>query len=336
MTPDASASFIETIFLQDWLGKPAWVWMVFIGIIITLLVLDLGVFHRKSRAVSVRESLVMSAWYIAIGVGYGFWVWYALGADQGMAYLTGFAVEKALALDNVFVIAMIFESFAVKPEQQHRVLFWGIIGVIVLRAIMIAAGAAVVTEFAWVLTIFALLLIATGIKMLVSGGEGSQKLATALIAWLKRRFPVVEHAAGDAFFVRAPSPADQRQRWYMTPLFLALLAVELADLVFAIDSVPAIFAITTDPFIIYTSNIFAILGLRSLYFALAAMRSRFHHLGTALAVVLVFIGGKIIVADLLGIEKVPAALSLGVTVAILTAGIVASLVTSRPATKSPN
>jgi tellurite resistance protein TerC len=266
----------------------------------------------------------MSAGYIALGLAFGAWVWWSLGAGAGMAYLTGFAVEKALAMDNVFVIAMIFGYFAVPRAYQHRVLFWGILGVIVLRAIMIGAGAAIVAQASWVLYLFAAFLIATGVKMLLAADKSYDIGSNRLLKWVQRRCKVTPTLHGERFFVRQ-SDAQGRRRWYMTPLFLALITIEVADVVFAVDSVPAIFAITTDPFIVYTSNIFAILGLRALYFALAAMVDRFHYLKYALAAVLVFIGGKIFAADMLGLAKIPPTVSLGVTVALLAAGIGYSL-----------
>jgi tellurite resistance protein TerC len=212
----------------------------------------------------------------------------------------------------------------VPREYQHRVLVWGIVGVIVLRGLMIAAGAALVAEFSWVLHVFAAFLIFTGVKMLFITSHDPDIANNPLLRFLRRRLRVTGDVRGHHFFVHEEG-ADGRRRWWVTPLFIALVMVETADLVFAVDSVPAIFAITTDPYIIYTSNIFAILGLRALYFALAAIIHRFHHLQTAMALVLVFIGGKVFAADLLGIDKVPAAVSLGVTVALLAGGVVASL-----------
>jgi tellurite resistance protein TerC len=296
-------------------------WLAFLGIVIALLVLDLGVLHRKHHEIGVRESLLMSAFYITLGIAFGGFVWWYLGPDAGMNYLTGFAVEKALAMDNVFVIAMIFSFFAVPRIYQHRVLFWGILGVIGLRAIMIGFGAAVISEFAWVLYIFAAFLIATGVKMLIFSDTEYDIAKNPVLRFVRRRFNVTDEHHGERFFVRKPHPKTGRLAWFMTPLFMALVLIEIADVIFAVDSVPAIFAITTDPFIVYTSNIFAILGLRALYFALAAMVHRFHYLKYALAFVLIFIGSKIFVADMLGLAKIPAPVSLGVTFAILAAGV---------------
>jgi tellurite resistance protein TerC len=320
---DPNLPHIAFLF-ADVMGKPAWMWLGFLGIVATLLAFDLGVLHRKSHAIGIAESLKMSAFYIALGLAFGGWVWWSLGATSGMAYLTGFAVEKALAMDNVFVIAMIFSYFAVPRAYQHRVLFWGILGVILLRALMIGAGAAIISEAHWVLYLFAAFLIVTGIKMLFAADKEYDLGSNKLLKWVRWRCNVTANLHGERFFVRQADEAGRR-RWFMTPLFLALITIEIADVVFAVDSVPAIFAITTDPFIVYTSNIFAILGLRALYFALAAMVERFHYLKYALAAVLVFIGGKIFAADMLGLAKIPAVLSLGVTVALLGAGVGYSL-----------
>ncbi|MDP2803296.1 MAG: TerC family protein [Phreatobacter sp.] len=319
---------LSDFLFSVWLTKPVWMWLAFITIVIVLLVLDLGVLHKGHREIETKESLLLSAFYITLGVAFGAWVWWALGAESGMNYLTGFAVEKALAMDNVFVIAMIFSFFAVPRKYQHRVLFWGIIGVIVLRAIMIGIGAAVVSQFSWVLSVFAVFLIATGVKMLVFK-EGETDISTnPVLTFMRRRFNVTDRHHEEKFFVKLPdpkSPESGRTVWFMTPLFMALVLIEIADVIFAVDSVPAIFAITTDPFIVYTSNIFAILGLRALYFALAAMVHRFHYLKTALALVLIFIGSKVFAADLLGIDKVPPALSLAVTFGLLAGGVLYSL-----------
>ncbi|GLK50094.1 transporter [Brevundimonas intermedia] len=311
--------------LAEWLGKPAWMWLGFMGVVAALLALDLGVLHRKDHEIGVRESLALSAMYIAIGIGFGGFVWWELGQQKALEYVTGFAIEKSLAMDNVFVIAMIFGAFSIPRLYQHRVLFWGILGVIVLRAIMIAAGAALVSRYEWVLYVFAAFLIFTGVKMFTARHESEQDIAdNRILAWLRRHLPVTERLHGHAFFVRQPNAAG-RISLHATPLFLALVMIEFADLVFAVDSVPAIFAITTDPYIVYTSNIFAILGLRALYFALAAVIHRFAYLKQALAVLLIFIGGKVIVAPLMGLEKVPPAMSLGVTAVILAAGVAYSL-----------
>jgi tellurite resistance protein TerC len=310
--------------LLDFLGKPVWMWAAFLGVVVALLVFDLGVLHRDNHVIGVNESLLMSAGYVAIGLLFGVWVWSELGSELGMAYMTGFVVEKTLAMDNVFVIAMIFAYFAIPQQYQHRVLFWGILGVILLRAVMIAGGATLVSQFSWVLYIFAAFLIFTGIKMYMMADKKFDVGANPLVGWMKRRLNVTDTHHGENFFVRQPDKTG-KMALFVTPLFLALVMIEFADLIFAIDSVPAIFAITTDPYIVYTSNIFAILGLRALYFALSAMIDRFHYLKYALSALLIFIGSKIFIADLAGLDKFPHMLSLGITFLILAAGIAYSL-----------
>jgi tellurite resistance protein TerC len=296
-------------------------WLSFVAIVATLLALDLGVLHRKQREIGVTESLVLTAVYMSLGLTFGAWVWWYLGEESGLQFVTGFVIEKSLAMDNVFVIAMIFTYFAIPRRYQHRVLFWGILGVIVLRAIMIGLGTTLVQQFGWVLYLFAAFLILTGVKMWMTADKDYDLGSSVALRFIKKHLPVTEKLHGARFFVRQADEKTGRTRVFVTPLFLALAMVEIVDVVFAVDSVPAIFAITTDPFIVYTSNIFAILGLRALYFALAAMVHRFHYLKYALAVLLVFIGSKIFVADLLGLAKFPPEVSLSITFAILAAGV---------------
>ncbi len=289
-----------------------------------LLAFDLGVLHRKGREIGARESILLSGFYIALGLGFGGLIALQLGRDAGLEYVTAFVVEKSLAVDNLFVIATIFTFLAIPRAYQHRVLFWGVLGVIVLRAIMIGVGATLVSEFEWVLYLFAVFLILTGIKMFL-GKEGNEAPKDSrILAFLRRHTRVTDKLHGNHFFVRQPD-ATGRAVLHATPLFLALAVIEVADIVFAVDSVPAVFAITTDPYLVYTSNIFAILGLRALYFGLAAVMHRFAYLKTALAILLVFVGAKIFVADLLGWEKVPAEWSLSITFAILGGGILYSM-----------
>lgn len=313
------------ILTSIFLGQPLWMWLGFLGVVGLLLAFDLGVLHRDGHEIEVRESLMLSGFYIALGLAFSGFVWWQLGAQSSLEYLTGFVVEKSLAMDNVFVIAMIFGYLAIPRHLQHRVLFWGVLGVIILRAIMIGFGATVVSEFGWLLYVFAAFLIFTGIRMIMPGHGETDLSKNPVLVFMKRRFRVTEQLHGDKFFVRQADPQTGRLVRYMTPLFLALVMIEIADVIFAVDSVPAIFAITTDPYIVYTSNIFAILGLRALYFALAAILHRFAYLKQALAVLLVFIGSKIFVADLLGWEKFPAEWSLGITFVILASGIGYSL-----------
>jgi tellurite resistance protein TerC len=311
------------------LGKAAWIWLLFAGVVVTLLALDLGVLHKADREIGVNESLMLSAGYIGIALLFGAWVWWYLGSVSGVEYFTGFLIEKSLSMDNVFVIALIFSYFAIPREYQHRVLFWGILGVIVLRAILIALGAALVSEFSWVLYLFGAFLVATGIKMWVIAEHMPDIGNNPLLRFLRKHLRVTPQLHGNAFFVRRPVAEQGPTVLWATPLFLALCLVEFVDLVFAVDSVPAIFAITTDPFIVYTSNIFAILGLRALYFALAAMIHRFKYLKYALALVLVFIGTKIFLVGIVG--KFPPELSLGVTFGLIAGGVAFSMWKTRAA-----
>jgi tellurite resistance protein TerC len=295
--------------------KPIWAWAVFFAIVLSLLILDLGVFHKKQRDIGVKESLVMSGFYITIAMLFGIWVWYA----------TGFLVEKSLSLDNIFVISLIFNYFNIPNRYQHRVLFWGILGVIILRAIMIGLGAQLVHRFEWILYVFAAFLILTGIKMFFASDDNAEFKENFLLRFMRKHFSITQELHGQKFFVRLVDPVTSRKKLFMTPLFLALVLVEFADVVFAVDSIPAIFTITTDTYIVYTSNIFAILGLRALYFALAAILDKFHYLKYSLAAVLVFIGSKVFLTDFFGLTKFPPSVSLGVTFSLLLVGVVYSL-----------
>jgi tellurite resistance protein TerC len=312
----------------DLFGTAAWIWLVFAALVVALLAFDLGVLHKDDHAIGIGESLLLSAGYIGAALAFGAWVWWMKGAGSGIEYFTGFLIEKSLSMDNVFVIALIFGYFAIPPQYQHRVLFWGILGVIVLRAILIGLGATLVSQFSWILYLFGAFLVVTGIKMWWLAEHQPDIANNPLLKLLRRRLSVTPELRGNAFFVREVDPATGRLLRYATPLFLALCLVEAVDLVFAVDSVPAIFAITTDPFIVYTSNIFAILGLRALYFALAAMIERFRYLKYALALVLVFVGTKIFLVGFVG--KFPPVLSLSVTFGLIAGGVIVSLWKTRP------
>ncbi|NBO20504.1 MAG: TerC family protein [Rhodobacteraceae bacterium] len=311
------------------LGTPAWMWLLFLGLVLGLLALDLGLLNKGAHDIEVGHSLRLSALYIALGLGFSGFVWWQLGAEPAAQYLTAFVVEKTLALDNIFVIALIFSFFAIPRAYQHRVLFWGILGVIVLRGVMIGVGASLVAQYHWLLYVFALFLVFTGIKMLFAGDKEPDLATNPLLKFLRRRLRITDRLHGQSFTVRQADPVTGKMHLYATPLLLALVLIEVADLVFAVDSVPAVFTITTNTFVVYTSNIFAILGLRALYFALAAVLHRFAYLKYALSVLLVFIGSKIFVADALGWEKFPPAWSLGITFAILAAGIGVSLIRTK-------
>lgn len=316
---------MEFLF-ADWLGTPAWFWLAFLGLVVALTAFDLGVLHKEDKAMGIGESLRLTAFYITIALLFGAWVWAEKGADLGMKYYTGFFIEKALSIDNVFVISLIFTFFAIPAKYQYRALLWGIVAVIFLRGAMIAGGAALVEQAYWVLYIFAAFLVFTGIKMFFTSDHDPDIGNNPAVRWISRHMRVTKELHDQHFFVKVPDEKTGKLVNAATPLFLALVVINLADLVFAVDSVPAIFAITTDTFIVYTSNIMAILGLRALYFALAAMIDRFAYLKYALAAVLVFIGSKIFVSDfLLGGDKFPPVLSLGVTFALIAGGVAYSL-----------
>lgn len=314
-------------FLFDsFLGTPVWFWLAFLGIVVLLTAFDLGFLHKEDKEMGIAESLKLSAFYIGIALAFGIWVWFQKGADLGMKYYTGFFIEKALSIDNVFVISLIFTYFAIPAKYQYRALLWGIIAVIVLRGIMIALGAALVEQFYWTLYIFAVFLVGTGIKMLVKGEQEMDVANNPVVRFANKHFRVTKELHGQKFLVKVQDEKTGKMVRAMTPLLLALIVINIADLIFAVDSVPAIFAITTDTFIVYTSNIMAILGLRALYFALAAMVHRFHYLQFALALVLIFIGSKIFISDfLMGGAKFPPVLSLAVTFGLILGGILFSL-----------
>jgi tellurite resistance protein TerC len=347
------------------------VWMAFIAFVLLMLALDLGVFHRKAHLVSVREAIAWSIVWVALSVLFSVLVYFAYegrwfglgtmpdhvdgvvndGATATEKYLTGYVVEKSLSVDNIFVIAMIFRFFAVPPIHQHRVLFLGILGALVLRGVMIAIGAKVVAEFHWVLYLFACFLIVTAARMLfffkAEHADPNRNLAVRL---MRRLFPVTARFHGNHFFVRAGTPASHESEvpgapplpdevverapdgtLLLTPLALALVMVETSDVIFAVDSIPAIFAITSDPFLVFTSNVFAILGLRSLYFALAGMMDKFRYLKTALALVLIVVGVKMLLAEWLKLALGGHfnLVLLAVVLAILAAGVVLSLLVDR-------
>lgn len=309
------------------MGHAAWLWLTFSGIVVALLAFDLGVLNKNDHVIGLRESLLLSSGYIGIALLFGTLVWWQLGAHSGTAYFTGFLIEKLLSIDNVYVIALIFTYLAIPAKYQHRVLFWGIAGALVMRAVMIGVGAALISELSWILYVFGAFLVFTGVKMWFSGKRPPDIANNPLLAFLRKVMRTTD-LTGNAFLVRRPDPkTGQKVRW-ATPLFLALCLVEFVDLAFAVDSIPAIFAITTDPFIVYTSNIFAILGLRSLYFVLGAMVERFAYLKYALALILVFIGGKVLLA---GLIKIPPTVSLSVTLALIAGGVLVSIWKGRDA-----
>jgi len=315
---------MEWIYLL-FAGTPLWMWLLFVLLVVFLLAFDLGLLNRNDHEIGVAESLKLSAFYIAMGLAFGVWVWWLQGRDAGMLYFTAYLVEKSLSMDNIFVMSLIFTAMAVPRCYQHRVLLWGILGVIVLRAIMIGLGAVLVASFKWVLVLFGLFLLLTGVKMLCGKQEASPLLDdNRLYRFLRRHLRLTPGLHGGNFLVRGEQHG-LRTGWWATPLLMTLILIESADLVFAVDSIPAIFSITQDPFLVYTSNIFAILGLRALYFALSAMLHRFEYLKYALALVLIFIGCKVALAYLndVGLLEfhIGTAWSLGVTLGLLSAGV---------------
>lgn len=301
-------------------------WIIFILIVFILLILDLGFFHKKDREIGFKESLWTTSFYILIAFVFGLWVWYIKGLESFAEYITGFLVEKSLALDNIFLISLIFTTLSIPLKYQHRVLFWGILGVVVLRGLMIGLGVQVLNKFDWILYIFAAFMIFTGIKMIFISHKPVEISENLLLRWMRKHLNITDELHEKRFYVFQIDPHSRVRKLFITPLFVSLIMIEFIDLVFAVDSIPAIFAITQDPYIVYTSNIFAILGLRALYFALASIIDRFYYLKYALALVLIFIGSKVFIADALEIAKIPPVLSLIVTLSILGLGIVCSFV----------
>jgi tellurite resistance protein TerC len=317
------------------MDAPIWLWIGFNVFVLAMLALDLGVFHRKAHAVSGREALIWSIVWISLSLVFNaviYFYWHRMVPDSAytnseaaLAFLTGYLIEKSLSVDNIFVFILIFSFFAVPSAYQHRVLFWGILGALIMRGTLIFIGAALLEQFHWIIYVFGAFLVFTGIRMALSNSEENvQPDKNPVVKFFRRFMPVTENFERDQFFVRRAG------RLLATPLFLILLVVESTDLVFAVDSIPAIFAVTRDPFIVYTSNVFAILGLRALYFLLANVMDKFQYLKVGLSAVLVFIGVKMVID---GFYHIPIGISLGVVASILTISILASLWKAR-ATKS--
>jgi tellurite resistance protein TerC len=296
-------------------GTPG-LWIGFTIFVLAMLALDLGVFHRRAHAISIKEALLWSIVWIALAFIFNTGVYSWFGATRGLEFLTGYLIEKALAVDNIFVFAVIFSYFAVPVGYQHKVLFWGILGALVLRAIFIVLGAALLQKFHWVIYIFGAFLILTGIKLLLQRDDEIHPERNPVFRLFKRMVRSVSEYHGGRFFLL------KNGKWYATPLLLVLVSIEVTDVIFALDSIPAIFAITSDPFIVYTSNIFAILGLRSLYFLLAGVMHKFQYLKIGLSLVLAFVGTKMVLAD---IYKIPIATSLGVVAALIAGSMILSL-----------
>ena len=301
------------------IGSPI-LWIGFTAFILAMLALDLGVFHRKAHVVTLREAGLWTAVWVSLAAIFNGWVYWYYGSQTGLEFTTGYLIEKSLAVDNVFVFAVIFSYFAVPPMYQHRVLFWGILGALVMRAIFIFAGAALLEAFHWVIYIFGAFLIVTGIRFLVQRNEHVDPSKSPALRLFRRFVPMTEEYHGQRFTI------VQNGKRLATPLLAVLVLVEVTDLVFAVDSIPAIFAVTDDPFIVYTSNIFAILGLRSMYFLLAGIMDKFRYLKVGLGVVLGFVGVKMVLID---IYKIPTWVSLLVITGVISGSILLSLWKSR-------
>lgn len=297
-------------------AAPWWAWGGFHAFIFFMLALDLGVFNRRIHAPSMREAAVWSAVWILLAAGFCGLIFYAEGTQKGLEWMTGYVLEKSLSVDNLFVFVLVFQSFQVELRHQHRVLFWGVLGALVMRAAMILAGTALLNRFEWMMYVFGGFLVYTGLKMLLVKETESDPADNPLVRAFRRALPFDERGGHDHFTV----VRDGRR--FFTPMLLVLITIELTDLVFAVDSIPAVLAVTRDPFVVYTSNIFAILGLRSLYFLLAKMMDRFHHLKTGLAMVLAFVGVKMCIAEWV---HIPVQYSLLVIASILAGSVVASL-----------
>ena len=307
-----------------------WVWVGFNVFVLAMLAIDLFVFHRHAHEVRLREAAAWSVVWVALALVFGAGMYWRMGPQAGLEFFTGYLIEKALSVDNIFVFVLIFAYFRVPPRYQHRVLFWGILGALVMRGAMIAAGAYLIEQFHWIIYVFGAFLVFTGLRMATQTEHDIEPESNPVIRLVKRLMPVTNVYHGQRFFVR--EQIGGRMRRVATPLFVVLVLVETTDLIFAVDSIPAIFAITRDPFIVYTSNIFAILGLRALYFLLAGIIHRFHFLKLGLSAVLVFVGAKMLLVD---VYPVPVGVSLLVIAFVLGVSVVASLLWPKASGPAP-
>jgi tellurite resistance protein TerC len=306
-------------------GSPV-LWAGFILFVLAMLALDLGVFHRKAHVVGFKEALGWSAVWVSLALLFNVGIWWRFGPEPGVQFLTGYLIEKSLSVDNIFVFVIIFSALRIPALYQHRVLFWGILSALVLRAIMIFAGVAMLQRFHWLIYVFGAFLIFTGLKLFLNRNQEEHPENSAVMRWARRVIPSTSQFDGDRFFT------VENGRRLATPLFMALILVEFTDVIFALDSIPAIFAITQDPFLVFTSNIFAILGLRSLFFLLAGMVEKFSYLKVGLSAVLVFVGAKMALVD---VVKIPPAVSLGIIALLLGGSVVASLLKARATAQPP-
>jgi tellurite resistance protein TerC len=310
---------------MDTIASPL-LWTIFSVFVLGMLTLDLGVFSRRPHEVGFREAMSWSLVWVALAMLFNGWIYLRFGSQKALEFLTGYVIEKALSVDNIFVFVVLFAAFAVPKIYEHRVLFWGVIGAIVMRAIFIALGAALIARFHWVMYVFGAILIVTGIRLILHRADDPDPANNAIFRTISRVVPATPDYHGKSFLV------VQHGKRLATPLLLVLLAIEATDVVFAVDSIPAIFAITQDPFIVYTSNIFAILGLRAMYFLLAGVIEKFHLLKMGLALVLMFVGVKMVIVDY---YKVPIGLSLGVIAAVLAGSVIASVVWPKRVSSAP-
>ncbi|MBM4263814.1 MAG: TerC family protein [Deltaproteobacteria bacterium] len=295
-------------------------WIVYNVFVLGMLALDLGVFHRKAHAVSIKEASIWSVVWVTLAMIFNLGIYFYWGQDKALEFLTGYVIEKSLSVDNLFVFLMVFQYFNTPSEYQHRVLFWGILGALILRAIFIATGSALLSNFHWMIYVFGAFLVFTGIKMFFQGDEKIEPEKNPVVRLFSRWVPVVKEYHGQSFFIKRDG------KTYATLLMLVLIVVETTDVIFAVDSIPAIFAITSDPFIVYTSNVFAILGLRALYFMLAGVMNMFVYLKVALSFVLCFVGVKMMLVD---VYKIPIGISLGVIGSALLLSVIASMMVQR-------
>ncbi len=319
-------AFLPEFLLGTFLGTPTWFWVAFLVLVALILVFDLGVFNRKNHEIGYRQSLTMSGIYVSLALLFGAWVWLARGREAGLDFYTAYVIEYSLSMDNIFMMSVIFAYFKIPRQYQHRVLFWGVLGVVLLRGAMITAGTALIHEFDWILLIFGAFLVYSGIKMLMTAEDEAETMENSrIVRFLEKNLRITRIIDSQAFFKLINSPKSGKPVRYATPLFLALITIELVDVIFAVDSIPAVFAITIDSFVVFTSNIFAVLGLRTLYFLLAAMVSQFRYLSPAVSIVLVFIGGKVFYSYIFD-AKVDSLLSLCITLAVLGTGMILSVV----------
>jgi tellurite resistance protein TerC len=295
-------------------------WVVFNVFLLGMLTLDLGVFHRKIHVIKIKEAMVWSGIWIILALLFNLGIYFWRGPETALEFLTGYLIEKSLSVDNIFVFLLIFSYFNVPSLYQHKVLFWGILGALIMRAVFIATGITLIEKFHWVIYIFGFFLILTGIKMALQKDKKIHPERNLILRLFRRWVPVTEDYVGDRFFIK------RAKQYLATPLFIVLLVIETTDVIFAVDSIPAIFAVTLNPFIVYTSNVFAILGLRALYFAVAGMIGQFHHLHYGLSAVLVFVGIKMLLAD---IYKIPVSIALSGVAGILVVSVIASVFEKR-------